>query len=566
MSADDERDLSSAFEELTAPPSTANYATRTSGLDIRTSLSRWPQALATVLTVLVAVGGAGTFLALRNARQGGAPSSAVGNPPARSGAAMAYDSTAGVTVMFGGTGASGAALTDTWTWNGSVWTSAPHGPGPLADVRMVDDPVNAGVLLVGMPVPASSGGAVGCAGSGTASPGYVTGTTPVASTAPSAKSKPSVPTGIPGLSPVRPTGPPLADPVPTGTLATAPAESAPAGFVCPPPVVAPPEQTWLFTSGGWRRVRTGSATPPAGSQLAFDGTTRQVVAVSGGAYSCGPPLSASVNASIPGSAYACPVIGSSTSSSGPSQAAGAMPCCPTDATGATWTWSGATWVQSPAGPVAHGYGATLVFNDPATDHATLMVLAGNPNLCPAIKSLPMAPCPAIAVAPSVTTWTWTGSAWQKVSEVPNHQQAPALGGAVAAVRGHIVVLTDAGETWTFAGGQWTQNTVTVTTHPDMRFGAAMAEGPSGTVVLFGGVAAGGFIATAPGGSLGSDTWTWNGSDWRHVGGHSPLPPVTPTCPAQVKGGAIPPCAVQPQPAQVSPGVPVAPPATPTPTP
>ena len=52
------------------------------------------------------------------------------NPPARSGAAMAYDSTHSQTVLFGGQGAGGIQqglipyLNDTWLWNGSNWTAA----------------------------------------------------------------------------------------------------------------------------------------------------------------------------------------------------------------------------------------------------------------------------------------------------------------------------------------------------------------------------------------------------------------------------------------------------------
>ncbi len=560
MSADDEQDLSSAFEELTAPPSTANFATRTAGLDIRTSSSRWPQAVATVLAVLVAVGGAGTFLALRNARQGGGPAAAIGNPPARSGAAMAFDSAAGVTVMFGGAGASGAPLTDVWTWDGSVWRSAAHGPGPLADVRMVDDPADSGVLLLGMPLQATSGGGVtGCTGSGTASPGSVAGSTPIASTAPSAKSKPSVPTGVPGLTPVRPTGPPLADPIPTGTLTTPaivsaqPAPSAPT-IVCSPAVAAPSEQTWLFSNGGWRQVEAGpsTATPPAGSQLAFDGSTHQVVAVSGGAFSCGYPLAAGVKSS----AIACPVMGNSTASSGGANApCGVVVGCTTFGTVSTWTWSGGRWAEAPATAELQNNAVTLVFNDPATNHATLMTQTGGSAACSGVD-----PCPAIAIPESVTTWTWAASGWRQVSHVISGQQVPPLAGAaIAPDQGHVVALTTSGETWVFAAGQWTQSTPVDVSHPGWRDGASMAEGPSGSVVLFGGAYVGGLPAV--GSSVDADTWVWSDSQWKHVAGRQATPAPAPSCGPQ-KDGVILPCAVEPQPAQVSP----APALSPTPSP
>ena len=74
MNDETDRDLSSAFEELRAPASTSDYASRTSGIDIPSTRSRWPQALASGLAVAVALAGAGTFLALRTARQGGVAS------------------------------------------------------------------------------------------------------------------------------------------------------------------------------------------------------------------------------------------------------------------------------------------------------------------------------------------------------------------------------------------------------------------------------------------------------------------------------------------------------------
>ena len=314
MSENSDRDLSAAFEDLRAPESTANYTTRTPGLDVPSTRSRWPQAVAGVLAIALAVAGAGTFLALRSARQGGAPASSTGNPPARSGAAMAYDSAAGVTVMYGGTNGSGTTLTDTWTWDGSTWTAAAKGPGQLVDVRMVDDPADAGVLLLGLPAtPVSSGGVVGsgCSGGGTASPGSITGGTPIASVSASPAGDGTTSSAVPAIAPAPSTG----MPTPGSTVPTNPV------VVCPPVAPMPGVETWLFNSSGWHRAAPGSvaATPPAGAQLTFDPTTRQVVAVSAPLFSCGPPLEGAVQG---GAAIACPVLGSSNSSS----AAGTAPC------------------------------------------------------------------------------------------------------------------------------------------------------------------------------------------------------------------------------------------------
>ena len=54
------------------------------------------------------------------------------SPPARSGAAVAYDEQTGQLVVFGGTDSSGAVLGDTWIWNGSTWTQANPATSPTA--------------------------------------------------------------------------------------------------------------------------------------------------------------------------------------------------------------------------------------------------------------------------------------------------------------------------------------------------------------------------------------------------------------------------------------------------
>ena len=164
-----------------------------------------------------------------------------------------------------------------------------------------------------------------------------------------------------------------------------------------------------------------------------------------------------------------------------------------------------------------------------------------------------------------STWSWTGTAWHLLSQQFIVQATPSLlGASVTPVSGHIVVLTGAGDTWTFAAGQWTQDTVAG--HPSVRSGAAMAEGPASTVVLFGGSAGGyayplasgvapagaqptGSQATLAQATLGSDTWVWNGTSWRHVAGAAPAQPPVIGCP-KTSSGLIPPCA--PVPGKVAP--------------
>jgi Galactose oxidase, central domain len=81
-------------------------------------------------------------------------------PVARRGAAMAYDSARGVTVMFGGDPGTGTFLGDTWEWDGKVWAQVSDmGPIARAYAGMVfaaDE--KACVLFGGQP---TSGGGLG---------------------------------------------------------------------------------------------------------------------------------------------------------------------------------------------------------------------------------------------------------------------------------------------------------------------------------------------------------------------------------------------------------------------
>ncbi len=65
--------------------------------------------------------------------------------------AMTYDAARRTTLLFGGSGAGGAALADTWTWDGAIWTvRAPAvSPSPRFGSRMAYDPVRERVVLFG---------------------------------------------------------------------------------------------------------------------------------------------------------------------------------------------------------------------------------------------------------------------------------------------------------------------------------------------------------------------------------------------------------------------------------
>jgi len=76
----------------------------------------------------------------------------VASPSARHGAAMAYDSARGVTLLFGGsTSGDGSVVNDTWEWDGTTWTELHPvvSPTPRIYSAMAFDPVRQRMVLFG---------------------------------------------------------------------------------------------------------------------------------------------------------------------------------------------------------------------------------------------------------------------------------------------------------------------------------------------------------------------------------------------------------------------------------
>lgn len=84
-------------------------------------------------------------------------------PTARHRHAMAYDSARHVTVLFGGHSGStsGAALGDTWEWDGNSWTQINTTPPPARHGHaMVYDSVRSRIVMIGGY--GTIGGAINC--------------------------------------------------------------------------------------------------------------------------------------------------------------------------------------------------------------------------------------------------------------------------------------------------------------------------------------------------------------------------------------------------------------------
>jgi hypothetical protein len=148
-----------------------------------------------------------------------------------------------------------------------------------------------------------------------------------------------------------------------------------------------------------------------------------------------------------------------------------------DFVGDTWTWNGTTWTQqTPAmSPPARGY-AVMAY-DATSGQLLLFGGEGNGTGFPLLND----------------TWMWNGTTWTQLSPATS---PPPTGQAVMAYdanSGQMVLFGGAndeglnvlGDTWTWDGTTWTQQTPV--TSPEVRFSAAMAyDANSGLAVLFGG--------------------------------------------------------------------------------
>src|SRR5581483_9482505 len=109
------------------------------------------------------------------------------------------------------------------------------------------------------------------------------------------------------------------------------------------------------------------------------------------------------------------------------------------------------------------------------------------------------------------TWTWNGSAWSQQSPASS-PSARSFAAMAYDVKHGVVVLfgglegtsTYDGDTWTWDGTSWTQQHPTLS--PPGRGGSSMAwDGQQQRMMLFGG-----FSGPA---TFYGDTWMWAGSSW-----------------------------------------------------
>lgn len=181
---------------------------------------------------------------------------------------------------------------------------------------------------------------------------------------------------------------------------------------------------------------------------------------------------------------------------------------------ATWTFSGSAWQLVPL-PGASGprvYSPAMVYD--ARDGYVLLFGGGNDY-----------------AETTNATWTWSQGNWTQLHPALSPPPLLEAGIAFDSALNEVVLFSGEGfdahgnptftnQTWTFAGGAWTNRTATAGAAPTARYGAAMAyDAGDATVVLFGGY---GYNATASAYQYFSDTWAYDGT-WRQLSEPAPPP-------------------------------------------
>ncbi len=458
-----------------------------------------------------------------------------GEPSPRSRTALAYDSLRGVTVLFGGKGASGA-LGDTWEWDGDRWEHRSDlGPSARGGHALVYDGARGKTLLFG--------GGVDTAGSQFGDTWEWSGTawTRVASTGPS--------------------------PAASATMAFDP-HGKRAFLFGGMAGQAPQDETWEWDGNAWKRVCADAACahPPARAFAAgyFDFERSRFV-VFGGKANDGTLLgdtwewdgarwtqqctAAPCNVTKPSARFghamafdaavhagvlfsgesadvtlekdtwhwngvawknACTGVCSGDiprAQSGHAMAYDAarqrVVMVSADTFGETWEWSGTAWARRK--PVRPGVrdGHALAFDS----SRGRVVLFGGLQAASAAFVLH-------------DTWEWDGSRWSEacvdaacMNVRPQARSAHALAFDAArktsllfgGTSGNNVAL---GDTWQWNGAHWTQACTQppcVQLQPPARFAHALAyDSARNVIVLFGG---------QQGGTLFDDTWEWDGARW-----------------------------------------------------
>ncbi len=375
-------------------------------------------------------------------------------PSPRVQAAMAYDSSRGRAVMFGGIDiASGADLGDTWEWDGATWASLSptNAPSPRHDHAMAYDAKRRRVVLFG-------GGAANNGGSDTWEWDGTNWTAAAVFVAPQPRT---------GHRMVYDSG--REHVVLFG------------GFATGPSPVRDLNDTWEW-DGAWTDI-SDDAPPPVGTDmaLAYDPSRGRTVLFEAGAIW-----------ELDDMMHKWTSI-TTTGPTPPSRTFSAMAYDPVkkvvvmfagDSFGTpvddTWAWDGTAWhaIAATAPPTRQGQAMATDI-----DHRQIVMFGG---------------------APDPLTWLWTGTAWQSIATSPPAAQA----GLQSARDAQTALTTTFGDeiqgfgtplTWRFDTGF---TLLTLALQPDPTASVLVQDDAHDLGVLFD--------------TKSALTWTWNGTAWKQL--------------------------------------------------
>ncbi len=451
-------------------------------------------------------------------------------PPAREMASMAFDPELHKLILFGGQGAGGQLLDDTWAWNGASWYQLTAGPDDIPSPRQAAGLAydrNGSLVLFGgtgyqsTAAVQTSGGPAGS----TASPGPEAGGTAetvgpalAAGTAPGSGSSGASGAGSSGAGAAGAAGGTGAPATTSGASATRAAsgvgDAATAGGLLP--AARPAGGRGGTVSSQVLGSGAGSSRTPARKPTgtARSGAGRAVSPAVTPATSV--PLAAAATASTPAPAWA-PLVG--------------QPVGPDPALGPAARASGTATLAT--GAVSAGSGTSTPTDLAAVSSAPAAGIA--PTTAPTTSAVgPNGAGPLVALG---DTWLWTSSGWVEVragapagSGRTKPSSPPARSGAAMSydsATGDVVLFSgESGpvgsgsadllsDTWLWNGSSWSQPKTK--TEPPPRSGGASTDDPNlGGVLLLGGSGATGPLA---------GNWVWSDNGWSKLSTTAAMPPL-----------------------------------------
>jgi Galactose oxidase, central domain len=406
------------------------------------------------------------------------------SPPALYQAAMAYDSTDGVVVLFGGQMSdwnftNPDLSNSTWEFRGGVWTNVTSttAPSPRMGSSMADDPARGGTVLFGglnqEPYATSNGTRVRStveSDTWVFASGTWTNVTATVASAPPGRANAGM----------------TYDPTETGG-------GVPVLFGGVNPVLPEDESdlndTWLLGSSGWEEVTSSSAPPPESStQMTYVSSSFSVVLFGG--YNASNLLASNATWSFTNGTWSRLSPGAAP----PPTWGGAFADDPTDGYGllalgnseytyteqnAFWTFANGNWTTlgtntsaPPGGP------ATMVYD--AADQEVLLVSPGYEGSTTGLEA----------------TWAYKSGNWSRVNSTLSPPALPNLDLVYDAADGYVLMVGEPHGTYAFHAGNWTE----VSTQTPGGPGSIAYDAADGYVVYF----------------SGDTTWKWFAAAWTQL--------------------------------------------------